>query len=268
VLRQRVITALVLAPLAIAVIYLTRGPWFAGLIGTVAALGAWEWIALAGVRNPVARLLLTALWVAVPVAVWAAGVVPLAAATWPWLAVVAWLAATAVVLAYPASGAVLRLPVIALPLGFAVLWCALAGAVALRSLPGGGHWLLGTLALVWAADIGAYFAGRRFGRHKLAPAVSPGKTWEGVAGGAAAALVAGALALAATGRIGSFWWGALAVIVALSVVGDLFESVVKRTVGVKDSGTLLPGHGGVLDRIDGVLPALPFAAAVLTIWSS
>jgi phosphatidate cytidylyltransferase len=103
VLRQRVITALVLAPLAIAVIYLTRGPWFAGLIGTVAALGAWEWIALAGVRNPVARLLLTALWVAVPVAVWAAGVVPLAAATWPWLAVVAWLAATAVVLAYPAK---------------------------------------------------------------------------------------------------------------------------------------------------------------------
>jgi phosphatidate cytidylyltransferase len=114
---------------------------------------------------------------------------------------------------------------------------------------------------VWAADIGAYFAGRRFGRRKLAPAVSPGKSWEGALGGLACALfvsLAFAHALAVP-------WGAplllFTVLVAvLSIFGDLFESVLKRTAGVKDSGGLLPGHGGVLDRLDALLPALPLAA--------
>jgi phosphatidate cytidylyltransferase len=114
---------------------------------------------------------------------------------------------------------------------------------------------------VWAADIGAYFAGRRFGKRKLAPAVSPGKSWEGALGGLACALLVSltfAYALAVP-------WGAplllFTVLVAvLSIFGDLFESVLKRTAGVKDSGGLLPGHGGVLDRLDALLPALPLAA--------
>lgn len=124
--------------------------------------------------------------------------------------------------------------------------------------------LLGVMALVWIADSAAYFAGRRFGRHKLAPEISPGKSWEGVAGaGLALVLYASAISAAVHGlRIP----GALLLAAALlyfSILGDLFESWMKRLAGVKDSGTLLPGHGGVLDRIDALTSALPIAAGIL-----
>lgn len=124
--------------------------------------------------------------------------------------------------------------------------------------------LLGVMALVWIADSAAYFAGRRFGRHKLAPAISPGKSWEGVAGAALAlVLYASAISAAIQGlRIP----GALMLAASLlyfSILGDLFESWVKRVAGVKDSGNLLPGHGGVLDRIDALCAALPIAAGIL-----
>jgi phosphatidate cytidylyltransferase len=130
--------------------------------------------------------------------------------------------------------------------------------------------LLAAMALVWVADIAAYFAGRAFGRHKLAPAISPGKTWEGVAGAMAAVLLyaAGAIHVweTAAGELDSHVWMLLMVLCCLlcgiSVVGDLFESAVKRRAGVKDSGVLLPGHGGVLDRIDALLPVLPLAALI------
>ena len=124
--------------------------------------------------------------------------------------------------------------------------------------------LLGVMALVWIADSTAYFSGRRFGRHKLAPEISPGKSWEGVAGaGLALVLYASAISAAIIGlRIP----GALMLAAALlyfSILGDLFESWMKRLAGVKDSGTLLPGHGGVLDRIDALTSALPIAAGIL-----
>lgn len=124
--------------------------------------------------------------------------------------------------------------------------------------------LLGVMALVWIADIAAYYAGRRFGRHKLAPEISPGKSWEGVMGaGFALILYAAAISAAIHGlRIP----GALILAAALlyfSILGDLFESWMKRLAGVKDSGTLLPGHGGVLDRIDAMSSALPVAAGIL-----
>lgn len=124
--------------------------------------------------------------------------------------------------------------------------------------------LLGVMALVWIADIAAYYAGRRFGRHKLAPEISPGKSWEGVLGaGLALILYASAISAAIIGlRIP----GALMLAAALlyfSILGDLFESWMKRLAGVKDSGTLLPGHGGVLDRIDALSSALPIAAGIL-----
>ena len=124
--------------------------------------------------------------------------------------------------------------------------------------------LLGVMALVWIADSAAYFAGRRFGRHKLAPGISPGKSWEGVAG-AALALVLYASAISAAIH-GLRVPGALLLAAALlyfSILGDLFESWMKRVAGVKDSGTLLPGHGGVLDRIDALCAALPIAAGIL-----
>jgi len=163
--------------------------------------------------------------------------------------------------------------------GWAVATLALASAwLALYELRlAGAAMLVSCMALVWLADVGAYFTGRAFGRHKLAPRVSPGKTWEGVAGGVTAvlgvaALVAFGWPVTGTGADGgvtvfSSWVGAragfvvtaavLAAIAALSVVGDLYESLLKRLAGVKDSGTLLPGHGGVLDRIDALIPTMP-----------
>ena len=120
------------------------------------------------------------------------------------------------------------------------------------------------LALVWIADTAAYFAGTRWGRHKLAPAISPGKTWEGAAGGLAGVLVYASAIMAAMveGIAWAPFLGAAALLAVLSIVGDLFESAAKRQAGVKDSGALLPGHGGVLDRIDSATSTLPIAAAL------
>ena len=145
----------------------------------------------------------------------------------------------------------------------------------------GLNFLLSVLCLVWAADIGAYFGGKAFGRRKLAPSISPGKSWEGVWSGMVAVCILAALWIWADGDLGvdspslysRMWMGlgpvgmlvALAFLVGMSVVGDLFESLVKRQAGVKDSSQLLPGHGGVLDRIDALLPTLPLTLAVLTL---
>lgn len=134
--------------------------------------------------------------------------------------------------------------------------------------------MVSAMAIVWVADIGAYFAGRAFGRRKLAPTISPGKSWEGVAGGMLAVLLASALASAALpqsfpaqllAHYGAPVWALLlCVMVAASVVGDLFESMMKRRAGMKDSSGLLPGHGGVLDRIDALIPTMPLAFLLAT----
>jgi phosphatidate cytidylyltransferase len=165
-------------------------------------------------------------------------------------------------------------PIASMVLGLVVLS---VGWIALGSLlQRGVQWLVSVLAVVWVADIAAYFSGRAVGRHKLAPRVSPGKTWEGVYGALAIVAIAALVVHAQwpharlwTNRLLSevAWPSALAAmwaLVALSIVGDLFESLMKRQANVKDSGHLLPGHGGVLDRIDATLPALP--AAVLIDW--
>ena len=140
--------------------------------------------------------------------------------------------------------------------GFAVLLPAGLAMLALEPLE-----VLLVLVLIWIADSAAYFAGRALGRHKLAPAISPGKTWEGAAGGLIGAL---AYAIIAGFSIQAIAWApflaAAAAIFMVSIVGDLFESAVKRQAGVKDSGSILPGHGGVLDRIDSTTAALPLAA--------
>ncbi len=128
-------------------------------------------------------------------------------------------------------------------------------------------WLFGAMALVWVADIAAYFAGRRFGKHKLAPAISPGKTWEGVAGAVLGVTVyAIALAMIAGHSVAGHWYWLLPImsLTALSIIGDLFESLIKRLAGAKDSGTLLPGHGGFLDRLDSQTSTLPLTALLLT----
>lgn len=152
--------------------------------------------------------------------------------------------------------------------GIALLACFVAILVLFRH---SALYLFSVMALVWLADIGAYFSGKAFGKRKLAPSISPGKSWEGVIGGwLAVVLVAGGstfvplLADTFAPRLLAIWgWGGLlavlSLIVAASVVGDLFESQLKRRIGMKDSSNLLPGHGGVLDRIDALIPVLPLA---------
>ncbi len=142
-------------------------------------------------------------------------------------------------------------------MAFLGLVLLLATWLALNGLQSISPWLLlCVLAIVWLADIAAYFAGKRFGRHKLAPEISPGKTWEGVAGAMLAATIYG-LVLCYYMHYSRWLIVGLWLTVVLSVMGDLFESLLKRQAGVKDSSHLLPGHGGVLDRIDGLIPTLP-----------
>ena len=148
----------------------------------------------------------------------------------------------------------------------ALLGCFVSIAAVFQRSP---IYLISAMAIVWVADIGAYFAGRKFGRRKLAPEISPGKTWEGAIGGWLAVVLLFALsvfipALADTFAAQLFrqvgwpsWVVIMSVIVAASVIGDLFESLMKRRAGMKDSSRLLPGHGGVLDRIDALIPTMP-----------
>jgi phosphatidate cytidylyltransferase len=165
------------------------------------------------------------------------------------------------------------------PIGALVLAACWVALYELRLV--GPAMLVSAMAIVWLADVGAYFAGRGFGRRKLAPRISPGKTWEGVAGGVVAVLAAAVLAArvwppeAGGTALFSTWlaarggWGVavpiLAAIAGLSVVGDLYESLLKRLAGVKDSGRLLPGHGGVLDRIDALVPTMPGCLLLLQV---
>jgi phosphatidate cytidylyltransferase len=144
----------------------------------------------------------------------------------------------------------------------------LAGFAALSLPP--GHLLL-VLGLAWIADTAAYFAGNAFGRRQIAPSISPGKTWEGVAGAVGACLIYAIICALPGAPLGQYVHGATwatylagaALLCGVSIVGDLFESALKRRAGAKDSGALLPGHGGVLDRIDSVMPTLPIAAMLL-----
>ncbi|MBU4323000.1 MAG: phosphatidate cytidylyltransferase, partial [Gammaproteobacteria bacterium] len=167
---------------------------------------------------------------------------------------------------------------IRLGLGLLLLACAWLALVQARQL--GVGFLLSVLSLVWMADIAAYAGGRAFGRRKLAPTLSPGKSWEGVVSGLAGVLLLGLgwrwfdgqqltdqpslfTRLQTLGELVS--WLAVIGLTAMSVVGDLLESLVKRSAGMKDSSQLLPGHGGVLDRVDALLPVLPLAMMLVTL---
>ena len=224
--------------------------WLPVPVALVVALAGFEWARLcllAGWAARIYALLVAASFGALyflppqPVLLVAAGFWILVVPVWLWNGV----------------KATHRRPLLAA--GFAVI---LPPSIAMLAMSPGN--LLAVLVLVWIADIAAYFAGNALGRHKLAPSISPGKTWEGAAGG-----LLGALAYAiicGTMTEGISWapfLAAAALVVVLSIVGDLFESAAKRQAGVKDSGTLLPGHGGILDRIDSVAVALPLAALLL-----
>lgn len=274
-LKQRVITAIVLLALLLpALFWRTPQPFIALLLVLIAAAG-WEWGRLNGLGHA-GSVAAGGITLALCLAAWLAGLPEQPLAVLWTLAAAAWVLGGAWLVLVGVPGWP-RIPQ-AVRLAAGVLALCLAWLAAAQARMQGVNFLLSVLVLVWVADIFAYFAGRAFGlkftRRKLAPAISPGKSWEGVWGGVAGVVV---LALAwvwadaawqATEaslytRLASLGWPVLLLAVvfltAMSVVGDLVESLVKRSAGVKDSSQLLPGHGGVLDRVDALLPALPIA---------
>lgn len=263
-LRQRIGTALILAPLALAGLFGLSGSGFALFTGAVVLLGAWEWANLAGFERPKQRLAYVIILALLMLWGWWVGATQ---SVWPlWLGAVGWLVNFYWVARYPHSSAQWRTASMRLLMGVWVLLPCWVGFIQLRA--SGAEWLLYVLLLVWLADIGAYFAGRRFGRHKLAPRVSPGKSWEGVYGGlvatASLALVSSIWLTSDAGQVA--WLVVTTLLVTLvSVLGDLFESMLKRLRNIKDSSQLLPGHGGILDRIDSLTAAVPLFA-LLRLW--
>jgi phosphatidate cytidylyltransferase len=252
-LLRRVGTALVLLAILCAALFLLPRAGVAALMALIIGIGGYEWARLCGASINVARgyaiAIVAALAVLVAMALYGP---PLYVAALFWLlAVPAWLWLGV----KPAHTPTL------LAAGFVVLVPAALAMVMLKPLEA-----LLVLLVVWIADTAAYFAGRRWGRHKLAPSISPGKTWEGAAGaliaGGAYAIILGAITGGGIPGMAVLAAGA-AVLVLVSIAGDLFESAVKRQAGVKDSGTILPGHGGMLDRIDSATATLPVAAAML-----
>lgn len=257
-LKQRVVTALFLVASLFFVLFMLPARYAVLVFAGVAAVAAWEWAGLmhAGVRGRSIFPLLTLTGCALIQLYPQSNLPALALAGGFWLLLVpAWL--------------VRRWPLAHSFLGYAAgLVVIMPAWVALVELYRYGAWLLlEVMAMVWVADIAAYFVGRAIGRRKLAPAISPGKTWEGAAGAILGGLIYGA-ALIRFGRIDmainwTFAVFAIVILVVVSIMGDLFESLMKRQANVKDSSQLLPGHGGVLDRIDSLTSALPLAALSL-----
>ncbi|HTI17676.1 MAG TPA: phosphatidate cytidylyltransferase [Trinickia sp.] len=272
-LKTRVVTAVVLLAVFVPVTLYAPVSGFGALIGLVVALAAWEWARLLKLPG-LAAIGYAALAALAVLASTRLGSGTRAARPLFEAAAVFWVLAGPFVLlrkpllAYGAWRVFLLLTGIVL---FVACWHALIVA---REI--GVSFVLSLLIVVWLADIGAYFAGKAFGKHKLAPAISPGKTWEGAVGGWVSVVVVGTAALATHALAPTLFttlgmrggWVramlALTVLVAFSIVGDLFESMLKRQAGVKDSSGLLPGHGGVLDRIDALLPALPLAMLLVS----
>jgi phosphatidate cytidylyltransferase len=257
-LRTRILTAAVLLAAFLAALLLLDRTAFAALVALVLAVGAYEWGRLAGLARGRlvafggACLLLYGVLLGgtrAEAVLWAAALFWIVAVPW-WLATGvaarqrAWLLAAGVMALVPAALAAAGLP---------------------------PRQLLLLLGLVWIADTAAYFVGSAAGKHKLAPSISPGKSWEGVAGGVVGGLIYAiicamldpVLAARIQGATWALYLGGAALLCALSVIGDLFESALKRQAGAKDSGKLLPGHGGVLDRIDSATAVLPVALLLI-----
>lgn len=265
-LRTRIYTVLVLLPLLLAALFLASTVWWALLLAPLMLVGAWEWGSLAGWHRA-GRAYYAVGMVLGGLALWHWGYATGTSAGWVaplllalsvafWVLIAPyWLAQacrvrSAIVLAL--TGGVLLLP----------LWLAL---VLLHAQP----WLLLVLmAIVWISDTAAYFCGKRWGQRKLAPSISPGKTREGALGALGAVAVYYSV-VSAVGLAGPALWQGIAgfcvflLLALFGIEGDLFESWIKRTAGVKDSGTLFPGHGGVLDRIDALTASMPAAALLL-----
>lgn len=274
--KTRVLAALIMAPLAIGGVLLLPTAWLMLIAAAVFLVALWEWLKLADVEDLLARNILLACNLAVMVAlVWGSRsadgsitlallqLVALLGVAW-WLLAMLWLLHFDFASDHDTDARVYKLG--AGTLAVVPAWCALG--VIHATDPNGHQWLLLALFLVWAADTGAYFAGRTFGGklfggRKLAPRISPNKTIEGLLGGVVLAVAVAVIGAKLIGTDNGALLGVIAVAIVtvlFSVVGDLFESLLKRHINVKDSSNLIPGHGGVLDRVDSVLAALPVFA--------
>jgi len=266
-LKQRLITAAILVPLVVWGILRLPTPYLALVLALFIVQGAWEWTGFMQLKVIWQRILYVAAVILGLICIWffqQDSFLTGAGTNWltlPILSLFWWLLATVWVLSYPRTVKRWSSPAMLALTGLLVLlptWLAVVGLHA--SGPQGPLLVMYLLSLIWVADSGAYFGGRAWGKRKLAPAVSPGKTWEGV-GSAAALSTLYALAAARVLDLPGNLWPVFVVLslvtVIFSVLGDLTESMFKRHAGIKDSGTLLPGHGGVLDRIDSVTAAAP-----------
>ena len=259
-----------LLPVVVAAVLLPPTAGFAGAVAVFVAVAAWEWAGLLGRKSRYARGVYAVSVVALITVAAGIGASPAVAAIL--VAAVAWWAVAAIWVARTQCGrevAALAVPAVGWLAGWLTLVPLWVGLVQLHRLEPKAVLIL--LTLIWAADIGAFFAGRRFGRRKLASNVSPGKTWEGVLGGMVACFLVWVVAAVGARqgllpRLGPEPVFVLLCLVtaAVSVLGDLTESMLKRRVGAKDSGGLIPGHGGVLDRIDSLTAGAPcFALGVI-----
>lgn len=280
-LQQRVITALVLLAILLPALFYSSTVPFTVLMLVLMAAGAWEWGRLSGMGQGGA-VAVGASCVALCLVSWSLGFIDRSLTVLWVVGGSLWVLATAWLLKAGVPGWQ-RIPaVLRLFAGVLALWLAWLAVVQARKV--GINFLLSVLLLVWVADVFAYFSGRAFGlrftKNKLAPSISPGKSWEGVWGGLAGVVAMSFIWVVADthwqAQVPSFysrmaqpgWWVlvvAALFMVAMSVSGDLVESLIKRSAGVKDSSGLLPGHGGVLDRVDALLPTLPLAMMLISL---
>ncbi|MEY2952222.1 MAG: hypothetical protein RLZZ401_309 [Pseudomonadota bacterium] len=280
-LRLRIITALVLLAVLLPALFHSNPAYFCGVTLLLIGAGAWEWGRLNG-YGPKSAVFIGMDCVVLCAASWRLGLLERPLLLLWGIAGAAWVLGSAVLLRRGVDGWGTISRVVRLVGGLLALWLAWLAMARARMI--GVNFLLSVMLLVWVADIAAYFAGRAFGlrftKTRLAASISPGKTWEGVWGGMLGALLLALIwiwidaqglstvpSIYSRAVAQSGWLLPLVVLflVAMSVVGDLVESLIKRSVGVKDSSGLLPGHGGVLDRVDALLPALPLAM-MLTVW--
>lgn len=253
-IRQRIISAVFIAALLLTAVLWFPAFWSAAFLSCVLLAASWEWSGFLGKRSFTTRLVFVMLSVGLAAFWWWITDDPAVLRRVLWLALLFWNAALVWVFFLPQRVSAAAVGAAGL-LALSLAWLAL---VRMRvDIPQGGHAVLYALLIVWLADSGAYFAGRAWGKRKLAPAVSPGKTWAGLWGG----LVACAILATLVGWLTSAPMHALLLVTLIigvfSVVGDLLESLCKRFAGLKDSGSLIPGHGGVLDRFDSLLAAAP-----------
>ena len=257
-LMYRLLTALILIPLVLLILFFTPYYVFVGANALAILAAGWEWASLSKLKSLTSQLkFLALLGCALVASFWVPHSILVVAAVW-------WVIAGILVVSYGCGKKILPLEKFMVPVGLLTLVPTFTGLNILREKnPELVFWLF---LFIWGADSFAYFAGKFFGKNKLIPKVSPGKTWEGFFAAIATCVVVGILASFRHLGGSLLMWIIIAIVVGIvSVFGDLFESLIKRTEGVKDSGSILPGHGGLLDRIDSLTAAAPIFALILLI---